>query len=361
MPDFRDHIKDVLNARIAAGGMSAAAVRVLRDGKLLFEWAGGTRQFDARGGEVTTESVFLIASITKPMVTSVVAKLLESGKIDLDTPVAAHVPEFAANGKHGVTLRHCFTHTSGLTDMVPGDVDLRKANAPLSVYVQAACGSWLLFAPGTDVRYQSSGVLMLSEIAERVTGRQMRDLLEEWVFAPAGMGSTRLGWRSDFASRNVAAKIVHGPGSDEWNHNSGYWRDIGAPWGGVHSTAGEVAQFIQVMLDAGMSHSGQRIFGTGTVRVMLADHTAAAPGLPRPARLREGWGLGWRLVRQGAAGWFGSAAPAGAFGHGGATGTVAWADPRSKVVFVLLTNGTLDDEGTAIAACSNVAATALCG
>ncbi len=361
MTTYQDSITSILNSRIAAGGMSGASIRVQQRGKLLFEWAGGTREFGGRGGAVSPDSVFLIASITKPMVTSIVAKLLETGKIDLDTPVASFVPEFAQNGKGAVTLRHCFTHTSGLTDMVPDDKALRPANAPLSDYVASACRSRLLFAPGTDVRYQSSGILMLSETAQRITGCDMRDLFDDWLAGPCGLMSAKLGWRDDFGDLNVAAKVVHGPDSATWNHNSRYWREIGAPWAGVHSDAASVAVFLQVVLDGGVTRTGTRVFSPGAVRLMLADHIAAMPGLSGEARLREGWGLGWKLVRQGVGGWFGSGAPAGAFGHGGATGTIAWADPKSHVVFTLLTNGTLDAEGAAIAACSNVAALELCG
>ncbi len=360
MPTYQEHIARILTARIAAGGMSGATVRIEREGKPLFEWAGGTREFGGQGGPVTPDSVFLIASITKPMVTSTVAKLIESGHLDLDDPVAKHVPEFAANGKQGVTLRHCFTHTSGLTDMVPADADLRKALAPMSSYVASACGSRLLFEPGTDTRYQSAGILMLAETAGRVTGRRIGDLLHDWVLAPAGITTAHLGWRPEFGARNVAAKAVHGPDSATWDHNSAYWRDFGAPWGGVHSDAAGIARFLNVMLNGGVSATGARIFEPGTVRLLLSDQSAAMPGLSSEARLREGWGLGWRIIRQGTGAWFGSAVPAGAFGHGGATGTIAWADPKSRISLVLLSNGTLDGEGPAVAACSNAAATALC-
>ena len=80
-----------------------------------------------------------------------------------------------------------------------------------------------------------------------------------------------------------------------------------------------------------------------------------------PARLAEGYGLGWRIQRLGESGWYGSAVPAGAFGHAGATGTVAWADPASGVTFVALTNGLLEDEGVTLQSCGNIAAAALCG
>lgn len=359
--NYKDAVVEVLSGRIVAGAMSAAAVMVEQDGKCLFDWAGGTRSFGGAGGPARVDSVFLIASITKPLVTSTVAKLVEQGRIDLEDPVAKYVPEFAANGKERVTLRQCFTHTSGLTDMVPDDPTIRPARRPLSEFVASACNSRLLFPPGTDARYQSSGILMLAEIAERVTGRRIRDLLSEWLFLPAGATSAHLGWREEFGSRNVEAKNVHGPESASWNHNSAYWRDFGAPWGGVHCTVADVSKVLHVMLNGGLAADGKRVFEPGTVRLMLSDHTAAMPTLPESVRLRDGWGLGWRINRMCDSGWFGSAVPAGAFGHYGATGTIAWADPASRVSFVLFTNGTSKDEWSTLKVCGNVTATALCG
>ncbi|MDP6665858.1 MAG: serine hydrolase domain-containing protein, partial [Dehalococcoidia bacterium] len=163
MSDFQDLIVRRLEDRIDSGAMSAASVRVERRGELLFEWAGGTRGFDSAAPPADTESVFHVASISKPMAACGVANLIERGLVDADDPVIEYVPEFGSNRKEGVTLRHCLTHTSGLPDMVPGNIALRKRNAPLSEFMAAACESRLLFPPGTDVRYQSSGILMLSE------------------------------------------------------------------------------------------------------------------------------------------------------------------------------------------------------
>ena len=361
MSDFNRRIIELLQSRIEAGAMSAAAVRIERGDELVLEWAGGRLGFDPDTAALTPDSVFLIASIAKPMACAAVAKLIERGLVDLDDRVADYVPEFAANGKEEIRLRHCLTHTSGLPDMLPDNEELRKANAPLEAFVASACRTHLLFPPGTDVRYQSSGILMLAEVVERVTGDRFRDFLAGEVLRPAGMADTHLGWRADFDGRRVEAKVENPEATADWNHNSPYWCDLGSPWGGVHSTVGDVARFLRLMLNGGATPEGWRVFQPGTVRLMLADHTSGLPDLPAAARLREGWGLGWRIPRLGDEGWFGSAVPPGAFGHAGSTGTVAWADPISGTAFVLLTNGLLDAEGGTLKACGNIAACALCG
>jgi len=214
---------------------------------------------------------------------------------------------------------------------------------------------------------------MLAEIAERVLGVSYRDHLAKAVFEPAGMDSTHLGWRSEYKNRAVAAKTnMTNPewrsgdafsseveDTSSWNHNSPYWRDIGSPWGGVHTNTLDIALLMQTLLDGGTGSSGEKVFEPGTVRMMLTNYITALPNLSEPTRLREGWGFGWKIQRTGSGWMYGSAVPAGAFGHFGATGTVTWADPASGVVFVLLTNDS-SEEAAVLKACGNIAATALC-
>jgi CubicO group peptidase (beta-lactamase class C family) len=358
--DFQQLIIDRLEDRISVNAMSAAAVRVERRGDLLLDWAGGRRDFTPESSPATTDSVFHIASISKPMTTTTVAKLIEQGLIDADDYVAEYVPEFAKRGKEKIKLRHCFTHTSGLPDMVPGNIALRERNAPIEEFVAAACNAGLLFEPGTNISYQSSGILMLGEVAERVTGKRLRDYMDETLFDPTGMTSSHLGWRDDYELTDIASKEKDPENTSHWDHNSRYWRDFGGPWAGVHSTTSDISRLLQMMLDGGKSRSGVKVFEAGTVAMVLQDHVSVLPDLQPETRLREGWGFGWRIQRLGDGGWYGSAVPAGAFGHAGGDGTVAWADPVSGVVFVLLTNGQLDDEGGTLKACGNIAAAALC-
>lgn len=201
---------------------------------------------------------------------------------------------------------------------------------------------------------------MLAEITQRATGIPFRDHLSKVIFEPTGMVSTHLGWRDEYKSRNVAVKVTDPEETGHWNHNSPYWRDIGSPWGGVHTNTTDIARLMQLMLDGGTAQSGTSVFGPGTVRMMLHDYTLVQPGLSEAARLREGWGFGWRIHRVGDEGWYGSAVPPGAFGHVGDTGTATWADPVSGVIFVLLTNGLRRLESATLKACGNIVASALC-
>ena len=131
------------------------------------------------------------------------------------------------------------------------------------------------------------------------------------------MASTHLGWRDEFESRIVLANVTGGDfetrfegetGDDaddtsHWNHNSPYWREIGSPWAGVHTTTADIAHLLQVMLDGGRSSSGTRVFEPGTVRMMLQDYTMVESDISMSVRLHEGWVMDWRIQRAGKGGW----------------------------------------------------------
>ena len=115
-------------------------------------------------------SMFLVASITKPIVASAALMLVERGLLTLSDKVTDYIPEFGRNGKNAVSIRHLLTHTSGLPDMLPDNVALRKSHAPLSAFVEGTCEVELDFHAGRGVRYQSMGFAILGEIIQRVSG-----------------------------------------------------------------------------------------------------------------------------------------------------------------------------------------------
>lgn len=299
--------------RAAASGDVSAAALLVRQGKTEVLRGFGK----ARGpGEV-----FLLASITKPMTAAGVMKLVERGQVSLADAVRKYIPEFRGGDRDQVTVRHLLTHTSGLPDMLPENVELRKRHAPLKDFVAGACKTPLLFRPGSECRYQSKGILLAAEIAERVTGQAFREFLKQELFAPLGMRQTSLGLGGRKISETALCQVA---GDDDWNWNSSYWRDLGAPWGGAHSTAGDVARFLDIFL-----HPRDRALKGATARQMLENQNA---GLNKP------WGIGFMIEP----GVFGKKCSPHTFGHYGSTGTVAWADPEKDLICVLLTTKPAD-------------------
>jgi beta-lactamase class C len=200
--------------------------------------------------------------------------------------------------------------------MLPDDVDLRKRHAPLSDFVAEACRTPLLFAPGSEVRYQSMGLLLASEIARRISRQPFPAFLAQQVFRPLGMRKTSLGLGGRTIAQTMQCQVAV---PTDWDWNSPYWRNLGSPWGGAHSSVGDIARFLQYF-----AHPDARVLKPATAAAMISDQT---PGL------NKRWGLGWMLNN----GQFGKDCSAATFGHSGSTGTMCWLDPQKDLSFVLLT------------------------
>ena len=265
--------------------------------------------------------IYLLASITKPMTAAAVMLLSDKGQLKLDDPVVKFISEFKGADRAGMTIRHLLTHSSGLPDMLPENESLRKRHAPLPEWISLTCRTKLLFSPGTEVRYQSMGILLAAEIVERITKTPLSDFLAKEIFKPFGMRTASLG----LGGRTIAStEQCEVQGNNDWNWNSGYWRNLGVPWGGAHAAAADVAKFLEAFR--------QKDNG------ILKPETSAAMIVNQTAGLNEPRGLGF-MVKPGS---FGVRCSPATFGHYGSTGTVAWADPKSDLVCVLLTTKPAD-------------------
>ncbi|MGE3820961.1 MAG: serine hydrolase domain-containing protein, partial [Isosphaeraceae bacterium] len=169
-----------------SGRIPSATLCVGRRGGVVPPRAFGALRLGPGTARAAPDSLFLIASITKPVTVTAVMMLVERGLVTLDDRVSDHVPDFARGGKSEVRLRHLMTHTSGLPDMVPNNRELRMAHAPFSAFVEAINGLTLSFAPGTSVSYQSAGIAMLAEVVHQVSGVTLPEFLRREVFDPLG-------------------------------------------------------------------------------------------------------------------------------------------------------------------------------
>lgn len=331
----------LLERAVAEGHLMGAAIQVSRKGMALEPRCFGRREIDPDGAPSKPDTIFLVASVTKPVTTTAAMLLVERGKLHLDEPVASLVPEFAQKGKEGVLLRHLFTHTSGLPDMLPENQQLRAIHAPLEEFIRRICEEELLFPPGTYVSYQSCGLAMLAEIVERVEGIPFRKFLRYEIFDPLGMDDTSLGTQKDKLHRISQVRIPggnfqYGSSDRDWNWNSSYWWNFGAPWGGLFSTVEDMTLFCQMFLNGGR-HRGIQILSPMTIASMTTNRINPMPHIPQQVKLLNRWGLGWRLADLGSSR-LGDLLSIDAFGHTGATGTLVWIDPRLQMTCVLFTN-----------------------
>jgi CubicO group peptidase (beta-lactamase class C family) len=290
-----------------SGVVSAAALHVRQ---------GSYELSRAFGRAASRETPFLLASITKPMTATAVMILCDRRALALSDPVRKFIPEFTGGHRDSITIKHLLTHTSGLPDMLPDNDALRRRHASLKDFVAGVCKTPLLFKPGAECRYQSMGILLAGDIVERVARNPLREFLRKEVFQPLDMKQTSLGLGGRSISSTALCQVT---GNDDWNWNSPYWRDLGAPWGGAHASASDVARFLRAFL-----RPSTRILKPETAAAMIANQNE---GLNTP------WGLGWSLK----AARFGKGCSPQTFGHGGSTGTNAWADPKTGLSCVLLT------------------------
>lgn len=279
-------------------------------------------------GKAKPDSMFLLGSITKPLAVAIpVMILVDRGELKLSDPAVKYLPEFNEGARKDITIEQLLTHTSGLPDQLENNNELRARHAPLSEFVKGAVRTPLLFSPGTKYHYQSMGILLAAEIVERVTKTPLPEFLQQHVFTPLGMSRTVLGLGKFKKSDMVPMQTEHAapeagggdPKAREWDWNSEYWRNLGAPWGGAHSTAADVAACLRSFL-----HPDGKVLREETARLMVQDNTPA---------LEAHRGIGFMVGPAS----LGKGCSPRAFGHSGSTGTLAWADPATDITFVLLT------------------------
>jgi len=305
-----DAADKLLRKHVDSGYLRGAALLV-REGKTKV----------VRGyGRTAATTPFLIASITKPMTVSGVMLMRDRGALSIDDPVQKYIPEFKGGERDKVLIRHVLTHTSGLPDMLPEDKELRKRHAPLSDFTAAAIKTPLLFTPGTKVSYQSMGILLASEIVQRITKKPFPTFMKEEIFLKIGMPSTSFGLGGRRLEDTAAIQV---PEQTNWDWNSAYWRNLAAPWGGAISTVEDIADFLEAFSPT-IKSKLPLPWKPATQTEMLKVQTSG---------LGSNWGLGW--VRQ--ANKLGKGCSSESFGHSGSTGTLAWHDPKTARTFVLLT------------------------
>lgn len=320
----------------------AVAVMLGRRGKVI-----APRFFGKQGPEpdaplLRDDSLFLVASLTKPVTYLAGMMMVERGLLSLSARVADYIPEFAACGKEDVRVFHLFTHTSGLPDQLPQNLALRQSKAPLEKFVEITCKETpLLFKPGTNVRYQSMGTLIVGEIVARLSGKPLPEFLHEEVFEPLGLRNTALGidgLELDAITR-IRLPADQPPSDSDWN--SDYWRQLGAPWGGLITCLEDYSVLCELFLSGGKP-GRERILSPASVRAMSTNQLDLLPELPEAVRRAHRWGLGWQCATLHCG--LGDLLSPQAFGHLGATGTVAWIDPVLEGFGLIFTTAPRDED-----------------
>jgi CubicO group peptidase (beta-lactamase class C family) len=311
-------------------------IAVGRYGKLVEPKLFGRQGPEPDSPPIRRDAIFLLASITKPVVYLGALMLVERGLLNLSDPVVRYLPDFAAHHKDATLVQHLFTHTSGLSDMLPSDKELRAAHAPLEKFIAGAIRDTVpLFPAGTSFSYQSMGTLIVAELIQKISGLSIHDYLQREIIDPLRLKSTRLGSKGLPEQRLVRVQTPAWHGAD-FGWNSKYWRELGAPWGTMFSTPDDFAVICQAMLGGG-KYGGVRLVSPATVRQMTTNRMDDYPDLPEAIRRTQPWGLGWKLNAPGTPGALCDLLGRRAFGHTGSTGNLLWMDPDLDGFCILFT------------------------
>jgi CubicO group peptidase (beta-lactamase class C family) len=284
------------------------------------------------------DSIFWIASMSKPITATAVLMLMEEGKLSLDDPISKYIPGLGGlkttDGKtQRITLRHLLTHTSGMGDAT----DEESKNAlTLSDLVPAFASKPLAFEPGSQWRYCQSGILTLGRIVEIVSGVPFEVFVQKRIFDPLGMKDTTFYLteaqmpRWVIPAKREGEQLVPAEIGLLYGHPP-TWRDhYPASNGGLFSTAPDYTRFAQMLLSNGLL-DGRRYLTAESVRMMSTVQTGDLVTGFTPG---NSWGLGVGIVRkpQGVT----EMLSPGTFGHGGAYGTQVWIDRKRDIVLIMM-------------------------
>jgi CubicO group peptidase (beta-lactamase class C family) len=352
-------IRKSVEAEIAGGQMPGAVLAIARHGKLVYFEAFGWRD-KAAGVPMTTDSIFSIASMTKPMVAVGALQLLEQGRLLIDDPLAKYFPKFAdmqvavmdakketivdkVPAARKITLQDLFRHTSGLIYGGRGTTAVHKLYPGGSVdaavqmtgpeFLDRLSSLPLLWQPGAAWDY-GFGLDILGLVIEQTSGDPLGRYLESHLWGPLGMADTGFTLPADKASRKAKPLPVDPiSGQPQGVRQTSLKFECGG--GCALSTASDYMRFAAMLLNKG-HYKTTRILGRKTVEYMLADQLGPDVknliGNADPTRADYGFGLGLAVrTTPGVVRLLGSV---GDFSWPGATGTNWWADPKEDLVVV---------------------------
>jgi beta-glucosidase-like glycosyl hydrolase/CubicO group peptidase (beta-lactamase class C family) len=325
-------VQNLVARAVEVGAAPGAVVLVARRGKIALERAFGKLTYEKDAAKATPDTLYDVASLTKVVITSTLAMILhERGLLDLESPVSRYVPEFRGERKDEVLVKDLLAHTGGLlwwTDLFRKFEGKTREESKRG-YLKAICEMPLDYPPRSKTLYSDLGILLLGEILERVTGKDLESLAKEEVLEPLSMNEAMYRPPASLWSRiaptevdSWRGRLVHGEVHDE----NAFGLGGVAPHAGLFATARSLGAFAQMMLNGG-AYGGRRLLRPETI----AQFTRRANLVPGASRA-----LGWDTPSEPSSA--GRLFSASSYGHTGFTGTSLWIDPERELVAILLTN-----------------------
>ncbi len=335
-------ISELLRARISENDFPSAVYLVAENGRPVLSDALGDSVRAPDMHAATLETIYDLASLTKPLITGLLcARLVEAGELLLDRPVAGYLPEFDQPDKNAITIRELLSHSSGLPAWRPLYILSESAEGALA----AIANQPLECAPGERVIYSDLGFIALGFLLQRLTGQTISDLAEREIIRPLHLQRTffnpKEALRTGIAACETGNAYERNMCEHDPNESVGRWRDE-IIWGQVHDGnahfLGGAAGHAGLFSDAQETLILANQF-IGTQSQLLSPQTCELFRQNMTRGLNEARSFAWQLAetKDSTAG---PALPPDAFGHTGFTGTSCWIDAAHQRVFILLTNRT---------------------
>jgi CubicO group peptidase (beta-lactamase class C family) len=337
------HVARLAEGWVRDGIHPALVVLVARKGVIVLHEAFGTLRPEPDSPPLARDSIFPLASITKPITATAVMQLVEDGVLGLNRPVQEYIPEFVGEGKQDVMVHHLLTHTSGLNDFdVNAFVEQKTGKAipllteattitPVKEYLALRYDAPLSKPAGAEMFYGIVGPELLGEIVRRVAGRPLADLGRERIFGPLGMTDTN--WVLPEALRPRV--VMRPPGAPFPLLNT--WESLtsGSATGSVSSTALDMAIFGQTFLNGG-EYGGVRVLSPASVVEMTRNQI---PGIGTTFYAKyypeASWSYGWGIHGDNKWKYFdGTLHSPQTFHQSGIGGVYMWVDPVYEIVGV---------------------------
>jgi len=319
------HAVAAAEAAVSAGGYPSAVIAVANaDTTILTHAVSHPERAPA-----ALDSIFLLASITKPIVATAIMQLVETGRLLISDPIVRYIPEFEIFGKNTVTAWHLLTHTSGLDESAWWRELMFERRASVEQTLQMICRSALRFTPGERFEYNTGAFYVLAELITRLSGLPYPEYLRRYIFEPLGMRDTSFAPQGEQAARKMPVY------SDQADFEAwlAYYTSMAVPGGGLWSSAADLVAFGQALLRGGWAGE-YHLLSPAAIDMMTRLHTAGLiAGFEQPPKPAY-YGLGWDKPEPNDS----TLASSSAYLHGGATGTLLFIDPKWDLVFVFLTN-----------------------
>ncbi len=351
MSNMQDELA-VIEEWVEASVVQGAAAAVWHEGDIVASGVAG----EARPGTpISGDTLFALASVSKPMTAAAIMYVLQDSGTVLDTPLSAIIPEFSSIDdpfqedalpqletlRDRVTFRHLLCHTSGLPENI-GVKRIRMSDQPtLDQLVDAMCNLPLQPAPGAELRYSNAGPALAARAASVIDGRDFHTILNEEILAPASLDNIEPRPGPDFNGRIAIVADAAGKGGPSESYNSQYWRNLGITWGGYFGSARDVLGFTASFLPDQPNPLPPEIR-----REMTADQTGGVPGGVNSAGVhwdQGSWGLGWEVKGNKDRHWTGTLTSPRTWCHWGQSGTLVWVDPERELGLAVFGNRTVSN------------------